>query len=50
MDKIYKDTLEIPLELGLKKRAGYHGWFFGRTVNAYYIDFFDLGQDPDHKS
>ena len=50
MDKIYKDTLEIPLELGLKKRAGYHGWFFGRTVNAYYIHFVDFGQDPDHKS
>ena len=35
-----KDTLEIPLEFGLRKRAGVDGWFFGRTLNAFYIDFF----------
>ena len=34
-----KDTLEIPLELGLRKRAGVDGWFFGRTLNAFYINF-----------
>ena len=34
-----KDTLEIPLEFGLKKRAGIDGWFFGRTINAFYINF-----------
>ena len=34
-----KDTLEIPLEFGFRKRAGIDGWFFGRTLNAFYINF-----------
>ena len=38
-DENVKDTLEIPLELGLRKRAGIDGWFFGRTLNAFYIKF-----------
>ena len=38
-DENVKDTLVIPLELGLRKRAGIDGWFFGRTLNAFYIKF-----------
>ena len=34
-----KDTLEIPLQSGLRKRAGIDGWMFGRTLNAFYINF-----------
>ena len=39
LDKTRKDTLEIPLTVGLRKRAGLNGWFFGPTINAFYINF-----------
>ena len=38
LDEILKDTLEIPLRPG-RERAGLDGWFFGRTINAFYINF-----------
>ena len=39
LDEILKDTLEIPLRPGLRERAGLDGWLFGRTINAFYINF-----------
>ena len=38
-DETSKDTLEIPLEFGLRRRAGLDDWWFGSTVNAFYINF-----------
>ena len=38
-DENSEDTLEIPLEFGLRKRAGLDDWWFGPRVNALYINF-----------
>ena len=37
--EIMKDTLEIPLDFGLRKRDGIDGWWFGPSINSFYINF-----------
>ena len=39
VDEMSKDTLEIPLEFGLRRCAGLDDWWFGPSVTAFYINF-----------